>query len=375
LFERACFSDLKGFHLSPQQNMSFQPKILLLDDEQDLLDMYKDVLSQLPNQPEIHLADSGARAIALLESEPFDLLISDLKMPKMDGLQVLSVVRRRFPDLRVVVMTSIIDEQYRSRAYAMGVDLFWVKPSNAEEIRMFQDCIASLIGREHATGGFRGIQSKSLVDIIQLECLSHSSSVLKIIQGSREGKVWVRDGEIIDAQTGDFTGQAAFKEIFSWKTGAFEILPPEPERTRTIFESSQGLLLDSVQAMDEALHSALTPSAGHETSTFTNRLAKLARSPGVEFLVEISGQNHCECWGVRSAEQLANWTRETWATLRELGEKLQFGEFQQVQGLGWQGHVAITSAPDKALCIGLKRALPPSEVQTTIKTIKDKWAS
>src|SRR5688500_11303111 len=115
--------------------MSVQPKILLLDDEQDLLDLYRDLLSQLPSQPEIHLANSGARAIALLESEPFTMLISDLRMPKMDGLQVLAIVRSRFPDLRVVVMTSIVDEQYRSRAYAMGVDLFWVKPTNSEEMK------------------------------------------------------------------------------------------------------------------------------------------------------------------------------------------------------------------------------------------------
>src|SRR3954470_92940 len=139
--------------------MSAPPKILLLDDEQDLLDLYKEVLLQLPSQPEIHLANSGARAIALLESEPFTLLISDLRMPKMDGLQVLSIVRRKFPDLRVVVMTSVADEQYRSRAYAMGVDLFWEKPNNPEEIKMFQDCIASLAGRD-TQNGFRGVQSK-----------------------------------------------------------------------------------------------------------------------------------------------------------------------------------------------------------------------
>ena len=59
--------------------------------------MYREVLSQLPSRPEIHTSNSGARAIALLESEAFTMLISDLRMPKMDGLQVLSIVRRKFP--------------------------------------------------------------------------------------------------------------------------------------------------------------------------------------------------------------------------------------------------------------------------------------
>ena len=68
-------------------------KILLLDDDQDILDLYKEMLGALPSQPEVYTANSGARAIALLEAEPFSLLISDLKMPKMDGLQLLTIVR------------------------------------------------------------------------------------------------------------------------------------------------------------------------------------------------------------------------------------------------------------------------------------------
>src|SRR5436309_5739348 len=136
------------------------------------------MLAQLPRRPELRTTSSGSRAMALLESEPFRLLICDLKMPKMDGLQVLSIVRRKYPQLRTVVLTSVLDEQFRSRVYALGVDLFWQKPGTEQEIKQFLDCIESLLDRE-AGPGFRGVQSKSLVDIIQLECISQSSSVLR----------------------------------------------------------------------------------------------------------------------------------------------------------------------------------------------------
>ncbi|MRR39380.1 response regulator, partial [bacterium] len=112
-------------------------RLLLLDDDPDLLLMYREILAHLPSKPEIHTANSGPRAIAMLESEPYRLLISDLKMPKMDGLQVLSIVRRKFPQVRTVALTSVLDEQFRSRAYSLGVDLFWHKPSNEQEIQMF----------------------------------------------------------------------------------------------------------------------------------------------------------------------------------------------------------------------------------------------
>src|SRR5216117_2516415 len=194
-------------------------KILLLDDDHELVELYREMLCRLPSQPEIFTATSGARAIALLDSQPFSLLISDLNMPKMDGLQVLTIVRRKFPQLRTAVMTSVVDAQFRTRAYAMGIDLFLEKPNTGREINFFIDCIESLLDREPDRGGFRGVQSKSLVDIIQLECLSQSSSVLKVTNGSLTGKVWFKNGDLIDAATQDLTGETAFRKILSWNTG------------------------------------------------------------------------------------------------------------------------------------------------------------
>ena len=195
--------------------MEERHKILLLDDDPDLLDMYREMLAQLPSRPEIHTANSGPRGMAMLEADPFRLLICDLKMPKMDGLQVLSIVRRKYPALRTVVLTSVVDEQFRSRVYALGVDLFWQKPATESEIKLFLECIESLLGRE-SEPGFRGVQSKSLVDLIQLECISQSSSTLRITNGPLTGKIWINSGDLIDAETGlGFTAEErldAFEE-------------------------------------------------------------------------------------------------------------------------------------------------------------------
>src|SRR5437899_5927064 len=196
------------------------------------------MLARLPSQPEIFTATSGARAIALLDSQPFSLLISDLNMPKMDGLQVLTIVRRKFPQLRTAVMTSVVDPQFRTRAYAMGIDLFLEKPNTSQEITFFLDCIESLLGRE-TDGGFRGVQSKSLVDIIQLECLSQSSSVLKITNGMAEGRIWIQNGEVTHAEAPGMTSEPAFQRILTWKTGSFENLPADLAQPRTIFTSYQ----------------------------------------------------------------------------------------------------------------------------------------
>ena len=105
-------------------------------------------------------------------------------------------------------------------------------------------------------GGFRGIQSKSLMDIIQMECLSRSSTVLRITRGSLVAKLWIQDGELIDAEAEGARGEAAFQRILAWKSGTFENLPAEPDRERTIPKPVNALLLESAQAMDETADSA-----------------------------------------------------------------------------------------------------------------------
>src|SRR5664279_462463 len=232
----------------------------------------------MDRRPKILLADDN---LDLLEAEEFQLLICDLKMPKMDGLQVLAIVRRKYPQLRTVAMTAELDEQFRSRAYALGVDLFWHKPATEQETKLFLECIESLLGRE-TEAGFRGVQSKSLMDIIQLECISQSSSVLRITNGMLSGKIWILSGELVDAEADDLRGEAAFQKILSWRAGNFEMLPADPSRPRTIFNSYNALLLESAQAMDES-RGAVTAEGIPQTAA--SPLAQVSQVEGVEFVL------------------------------------------------------------------------------------------
>ena len=187
--------------------MAARQKILIVDDEPEILEIYQEILSRLPSGPEIHTSDTGARALALLESSIFQVILLDLRMSQMDGFQVLSIVRRKFPAVRVVVVTGAEDEQYRTRAYSMGVDLYLEKPKTGKEIIHFVDCIEALLERERL-GGFRGIQSKPLADILQLECLTQSSAVLKVSAAGAEGRIWLYRGEVTDAAAGDLHREA-----------------------------------------------------------------------------------------------------------------------------------------------------------------------
>jgi CheY-like chemotaxis protein len=353
--------------------MDKRPKILLADDEPDLLDMYREILEQLPSRPEIHTAASGALVIAMLEAEPFELLICDLKMPKMDGLQVLAIVRRKHPQLRTVALTAELDEQYRSRAYALGVDLFWHKPGSEQETKMFLECIESLLGRE-TEGGFRGVQSKSLMDIIQLECISQSSSVLRISNGVLSGRIWIQDGELFDSEAADLRGEPAFQRILSWKAGNFEMLPAEPSRPRTIFKSYNALLLESAQALDESRGGVIAEGAPQPAAS---PLARLSQVEGVEFVLAMKcGERGYEvARGLENPERVALWARQTMERFRALSDRLGAGPLEQIEGFGPQRHVALACQHETEFCVGWKHSLAPDQVRDMMKKLLALWAS
>jgi CheY-like chemotaxis protein len=352
--------------------MEMRHKVLLVDDDPTLLELYSELLAQLPSRPEIHTATSGSRAMAMLAAEPFRLLICDLKMPKVDGLQVLSTVRRKYPQLRTVAMTSLLDEQFRSRVYALGVDLFWHKPATEQETQMFLECLESLLGQE-TDSGFRGLQSKSLMDIIQLECISQSSLVLRITNGPLTGRVWIQNGEVIDAEADELRSEAAFRKILSWRAGSFETLSPEPNRPRAIFQSYNSLLLDSAQAIDESLSQAQTSGvAGGD-----GLIAQAAKVEGVEFALALkAGQTGPPlARGLENPELLATWTRKNLERFDGLGERLHAGPLEQIEGLGPQRHLVLGSQAEALLCFGWKPSMGLQQIRENMKKVFALWAS
>ncbi|HXA44366.1 MAG TPA: response regulator [Candidatus Angelobacter sp.] len=334
--------------------MDTRHKILLLDDDTDWLSLCHDLLdTTLLSKPEILTANTARRALTILETEQIRLLICDLKMPRIDGLQMLAIVRRRFPELRTIALSGLEDEEFRSRAYALGVDLFWLKSEMQRNSKLFNECLESLLGRDSATG-FRGIQSKSLMDIIQMECLSRSSTVLRITRGPLVAKLWVQDGDLIDAETEGARGEFAFQRLLSWKSGTFENLPAEPERTRTIFKPINALLLESAQNMDE--NASVNEPDKLESSNHRRTIWKLSQltREGADFIVAVptDGKGEPEALGTQSISSLTHWTQRANELALRLGERLEAGPLLHVSGQNLERQVLLLASGDRAFLVG-----------------------
>jgi response regulator RpfG family c-di-GMP phosphodiesterase len=83
------------------------PKILLVDDEPNVLSALRRLLRPLAYQ--VQVAGSGAEALAILETGPIDLIVSDMRMPEMNGAELLAQVRQRWPDTLRILLTGYAD--------------------------------------------------------------------------------------------------------------------------------------------------------------------------------------------------------------------------------------------------------------------------
>jgi two-component system OmpR family response regulator len=108
------------------------PKVLLVDDEQEFLELTAERLAQrlFP----CVTASSGERALQLLQSERFDCAIVDVRMPGMDGIELLGRIRRDFPGVPVILLTGYASVELGVRAMELGAFEYLMKPVDLDEL-------------------------------------------------------------------------------------------------------------------------------------------------------------------------------------------------------------------------------------------------
>jgi two-component system cell cycle response regulator len=113
------------------------PKILVVDDEEVVCRFLKRVLDG--GRREVEVCNGGQEAIARLETESFDLVITDLKMPGVDGMAVLARAKQLDPLCEVVVITAYASVESAVEVMKLGAYDYISKPFNVDRIRLVVD--------------------------------------------------------------------------------------------------------------------------------------------------------------------------------------------------------------------------------------------
>jgi DNA-binding NtrC family response regulator len=107
-------------------------KILLVDDEKDFLDVMSERIQA--RGMDVTTAESAEKALESVESGGYDAIILDLMMPGMDGLQTLKAIKKKNPDLQVILLTGHATVEKGIEAMKLGAMDFLEKPADLDKL-------------------------------------------------------------------------------------------------------------------------------------------------------------------------------------------------------------------------------------------------
>jgi CheY-like chemotaxis protein len=196
-------------------------KILVLDDEENYTRMLRDLLEQ--HRYQVVTATMPEKALELLKETAFDLVVSDYKMPVMDGAAFLKNARKIYPDLPVILVSGLMNTPELVKVANMSVTLVFEKPLNTQDFLQSVRRFATPLEAEKETSP--GIESELMPGDSQAsfdfpsplyfaaECLLSRITLQQVWEASKEGEwmaFWQPEG-------GD--AELLVKELAVWHAG------------------------------------------------------------------------------------------------------------------------------------------------------------
>ena len=118
-------------HATP---IAAHPSLLVVDDEEAVRELIGTTLKTAAEGYDVTLAADGPSALRMMKTRSFDVLITDLKMPGMDGMTLIREARTTSPDLSVVIITAVPSQTSAIDAVNLGVSGYLTKPFRMPQI-------------------------------------------------------------------------------------------------------------------------------------------------------------------------------------------------------------------------------------------------
>ncbi len=224
-------------------------QVLLIDNNQEMLESLKIGLEKFCDHFSVLCAYDGKQAIDFLRREPISVVISDVKMPKMNGLALLSYVTSRYPDIPVITMTAYGHDELEWLARKSGAVAFISKPFSVNQVG---NEIMALLQKQSDGGLVRGISVGVFMQLVEMEEMSSTIRVYSDSTGL-PGVIFFRQGRLMDARYDIYTGEEAVLKILALEKTRMYIQNECPALVKPKINAGlQAILLEATRLKDEA---------------------------------------------------------------------------------------------------------------------------
>ena len=229
-----------------------QNKVLLVDDSMAFLEAVGEMFETLSaGSWEIHKASAADQALLILQQHRIELVVIDINMPMLDGVQLLGVINRRHSDVKKVVLTGHSTDTDRMTCLKGGAELFLEKPITQAGFATVFNLLNDLFVWSQREGFSGTLRQVGLTDVIQIECLRRNSCILEVHNPKTNGAIYIENGEIVHAIGVGLEGEKALYRLLSMQNGEFRLQPFKSSDKRTIHCSWENLLMEAARFQDE----------------------------------------------------------------------------------------------------------------------------
>lgn len=204
-------------------------KILIVDDDTNFLLSLADGLKTHAKNVDVMIAENGREAVEKLRKNKIELLVTDIKMPEMDGLELLAHMVNNYPNIPVIVMTAFATREIEDRAANMGSFRFLEKPLDFHVLQ-------EMINEGLDVGSHYYTKVVSLCSFLQTVVRETRTCTITVRSKEKKGYLYFFKGELIDGEAVELRGAAAVYNIVSWENAEIEIsgdFPDEPVKIET----------------------------------------------------------------------------------------------------------------------------------------------
>lgn len=182
-------------------------KVLIADEDAQLLMILTDSLEQYKKQFEIVTVRNGLEAILTLQKHRYAAVVTEIRMPKVNGLVLMGYLAKNYPDIPCIVMTDVYSDVLKKRLDQNSIQ-YIEKPFKIQELA--DAILAALDRKDTFSGKLKGIPLLGFLTLIENERLSCVCEVSSLKEG--KGFFLFRNGVLYNAKKGEVLGeQAALK--------------------------------------------------------------------------------------------------------------------------------------------------------------------
>jgi predicted regulator of Ras-like GTPase activity (Roadblock/LC7/MglB family)/ActR/RegA family two-component response regulator len=218
--------------------------VLIVDDENSFLLSLLQGLDAYAADFNTLTAPNGMAAIDVLKTSRISLVVTDLKMPEMDGFGLLAYMSKMHPDIPVIVMSAYCTPEIKIRLNSLGAFTILEKPID------FYDFVEHIFAELHAIskGYIKGITLPAFLQLVEME---KKTCTLRIGSHGRKGFLYFQDGELIDADNNVDEHEKAALDIACWDEPEIEIESFCRKKVRNIQKPLSYILMEGHRIRDE----------------------------------------------------------------------------------------------------------------------------